>query len=47
MSLNKVMLIGNVGRDPEIRSTNNGQRVASLSLPPTTSPGGAIDVGAR
>jgi single-strand DNA-binding protein len=31
-SLNKVMLIGNVGRDPEIRSTQNGTSVANLSI---------------
>ena len=31
-SLNKVMLIGNLGADPEVRSTNNGSRVATLSL---------------
>ena len=31
-SLNKVMLIGNLGADPEVRSTNNGGRVANLSL---------------
>jgi single-strand DNA-binding protein len=31
-SLNKVMLIGNVGRDPEIRSTQGGQRIANLSI---------------
>lgn len=31
-SLNKVMLIGNLGADPEIRSTNSGARVATLSL---------------
>jgi single-strand DNA-binding protein len=31
-SLNKVILIGNLGNDPEVRSTNNGTRVASLSL---------------
>jgi single-strand DNA-binding protein len=31
-SLNKVMLIGNLGADPEVRSTNNGTRVATLSL---------------
>ncbi len=31
-SLNKATLIGNVGRDPEIRATNTGSRVASLSL---------------
>lgn len=31
-SLNKVMLIGNVGNDPEIRSTTSGVRVAKVSL---------------
>ncbi len=31
-SLNKVMLIGNLGADPEVRSTNSGTRVATLSL---------------
>ena len=32
MSLNKVSLIGYVGQDPEIRSTQNGTRVANFSL---------------
>ncbi|HEX9704036.1 MAG TPA: single-stranded DNA-binding protein [Gemmatimonadales bacterium] len=31
-SLNKVLLIGNLGADPEVRTTNNGSRVATLSL---------------
>ena len=31
-SLNKVMLIGNVGNDPEIRSTGSGRRLANVSL---------------
>ncbi len=31
-SLNKVMLIGNLGKDPEIRSQTNGDRIASLSI---------------
>ncbi len=32
LSLNKVTLIGNVGRDPEFRSTNDGKEIAVLSL---------------
>ena len=31
-SLNKVTLIGNLGADPEIRTTANGGKVATLSL---------------
>ena len=31
-SLNKVTLIGNLGADPEVRSTNGGNRVANFSL---------------
>lgn len=31
-SINKVTLIGNLGRDPEIRRTNSGDPVASLSV---------------
>ena len=31
-SLNKVTLIGNLGADPEIRSTTGGNRVATFSL---------------
>ncbi len=30
--VNKVILIGNLGRDPEVRSTPSGQTVASFSL---------------
>jgi single-strand DNA-binding protein len=30
--VNKVILVGNLGRDPEVRSTPSGQSVASFSL---------------
>lgn len=32
MNLNKVIIIGNVTSDPEIRSTSSGQQVASFSV---------------
>lgn len=31
-SLNKVMLIGNLGNDPDIRTMQNGSRVCNLSI---------------
>lgn len=31
-SLNKVMIIGNLGNDPDIRTMQNGGRVANLSI---------------
>ena len=31
-SLNKVILIGNLGNDPDIRTTQSGDKVANLSL---------------
>jgi single-strand DNA-binding protein len=31
-SVNKVILIGNLGRDPEMRSTQDGARIATLNL---------------
>lgn len=34
-SVNKVILIGNVGRDPELRYTQSGQAVANFSLATT------------
>lgn len=42
-SLNKVMLIGNLGKDPEIKSVGSGGRVAEFSLATTrtwSGPGG-------
>ncbi len=33
--VNKVILVGNLGRDPELRSTPSGQPVASFSLATT------------
>ena len=33
--LNSVELIGNLGRDPEVRQTNNGTQVANLSIATT------------
>jgi hypothetical protein len=37
MSLNKVTLIGNLGQDPEIRSTGDGREIASFSVATTES----------
>lgn len=31
-SVNKVILVGNLGRDPEIRSMPNGDRIANFSI---------------
>lgn len=31
-SVNKVILIGNLGRDPEVRATQNGQKIANLNI---------------
>lgn len=31
-SLNKVMLVGNLGRDPEVRSMQSGDKVANLNI---------------
>ena len=33
--VNKVILIGNLGRDPELRYTQNGQAVTNFSLATT------------
>ena len=32
MAVNKVMLIGNLGKDPELRKTQNGTSVANFSI---------------
>lgn len=34
-SLNKIMLIGNLGKDPEVRATPSGQMVANFSIATT------------
>ncbi len=34
-SVNKVILVGNLGRDPELRYTQNGQAVANFSVATT------------
>ncbi|MGB6657247.1 MAG: single-stranded DNA-binding protein, partial [Methylovirgula sp.] len=36
-SVNKVILIGNLGRDPEVRRLNSGDSVVSFSLATTDS----------
>ncbi len=35
MAINKVILVGNVGRDPEIRTMTNGNDIATFSLATT------------
>ena len=35
MSVNKVILVGNLGRDPEVRATPSGQSVCNFSLATT------------
>lgn len=35
MAINKVILVGNVGKDPEVRSMSNGNEVATFSLATT------------
>ncbi len=35
MSLNKIMLIGNVGQDPKVRAFEGGRKIATLTLATT------------
>lgn len=46
MSLNKVMLIGNVGKEPEVRYIDNGVATATLSLA-TNTPGYTLPNGTQ
>ena len=32
VSVNKAILVGHLGKDPEIRATNNGDKIANLSV---------------
>jgi hypothetical protein len=34
--MNKIIVIGNVGRDPEMRYSTSGQPITSFSVAPTT-----------
>ena len=36
-SVNKVMLLGNLGRDPEVRTFPNGDSVCNFSIATSTS----------
>ena len=43
-SINKVILVGNLGRDPEVRSMQDGGKIVQLSL--ATSETGRIEIQA-
>ena len=42
-SVNKIILVGNVGRDPDIQQTKNGTKVAHLSLATNRRPAAGAD----
>ena len=42
-TLNKVMILGNLGRDPEVRNTQSGRTVANFSVATTDSWGTGED----
>ena len=46
MSLNRVMLIGNVGKDPEIQYVNAGLCMATIRLA-TSTPGYTLENGTQ
>lgn len=46
-SVNKIILVGHAGRDPEVRETQNGSRVASLSLATNHRVGGGEEAEER
>jgi single-strand DNA-binding protein len=41
-SVNKVILIGNLGADPEIRHTQDGRPIANLRIADRLAPGGDL-----
>ncbi len=46
-SVNKIILVGNVGRDPDIQQTQNGTKVAHLSLATNRRMGGGDETKER
>ena len=38
-SVNKVILVGNLGKDPEVRHTQDGKPIVNLSASPRLKPG--------
>ncbi len=46
-SVNKIILVGNVGRDPDIQQTKNGTKVAHMSLATNLRPSAGSDAEER